>query len=314
MTNDVKTNEKKHKNFLEDILESCQQFFESIIPTFERAFESISSAFESLFFHSSESKDFEGSNENSKASIDSVVEKNTRTRQSIAELLTLKPLNEEQEEKMRKQYAFEEASKKGAINFVNDYLIDNEKKIDEFVASDDEEKVKKIKKYFVDKFKDGNESFDSGEVSQLFDYEVVKSEIINYCKELLREDEEVNEMSCENNFEKREIDVINIFISDKFSGAVENLEEKGDEILLFTLSNNCLKEISIREFVRDKYPKEQFNFKRLTKLASINQSSPFVLDPPVLKMGEGVSPGSTIESPSRDLSNLRGVKSSSNVF
>jgi hypothetical protein len=189
MTNDIKTSGKKDKGFFDNILDSCLQFFESIILAVESVFKSISNAFESLFSHSSENEDFKGSNESSKAPVGLGVEKNTRetkktARESLVELFASKPSNEDQEEERRKQHVFEEASKKGAINFVKEYVTNIGEKIDEFVASNDEEKVKKIKEYFVDKYKDGDESFDASEVSQLFDYEVVKSAIINCCKEL----------------------------------------------------------------------------------------------------------------------------------
>jgi hypothetical protein len=318
MTNDIKTGGKKDKGFFDNILDSCLQFFESIIPAFERAFESISSAFESLFSHSSENKDFEGSNQSSKASIYSVVEKNTRretkktARQSIAELLTLKPLNgeEQEEEKRQKQNAFEKELKNSAKILVEDYVISNQDEMGGFVANDDEEKFKKIKEYFINIHKAQGLASDT-EVTDLFNIDL-KNEIIGYCKEFLQQNTSLTNQDqsmasqspifiADKNFFLKDDEAEKIceaFIRSKFTN--EKGEADAEKTLNFFILSQSSKEQEIKKFIVDGRHDRVHNATDLTRevLKIMNQanqgnSSPepsFFDHSSTLVMGEGSSP------------------------
>jgi hypothetical protein len=329
MTNDIKTGGKKDKGFFDNILDSCIQFFEPIISAVGWAFEWISTAFESLFSNSSKNNSFK-----------TVVEKNTRretkktARQSIAKLLTLKPLSEgQEEEKRQKQNAFEKELKNSAKILVEDYVFNNNDEMGGFVANNDEEKFRKIKEYFINIHKAQGLASDT-EVIDLFNIDL-KNEIIGYCKELLQQNPSLRnqdqsmasqspiffvDKNCalENEANK----IYEAFIRSKFTN--EKGKADAEKTLNFIVLPQSSKEQEIKKFITDGEYSNGHNTTDLTRevLKIMNQAnqdnsnlgSSFLNQPPTLEVGEGSSPRAIsgalavnlFKSPEDQQANIRG--------
>ena len=308
MNKNDKASEKKDKNFLDDILDSCQEFFAPIISAVESVFKSIYSAFDSLFSNGSN----KGSSANSKTSIvDSglpvVLGLERNARQSIANLLTLKPSDSEQEEEKRQKLdAFEKELKNSAKILVNDYVTNNQDEISGFVANDDEEIFRKIKEYLInirnteELVSNAEELVSNAEVIDLFD-NYLKNEIIGCFNEFLQQAEEFSL--------KNEADMIyQEFICSKFA----NNEEGADleKIIEFISLASNLQKSEIEEFIVNRGRDENFNSKDLVEgvlkkmkeenkdnsnpRSSFPRSSFFDL-PVFVEVVEGAVPRSTIE-------------------